>query len=447
MRILLSICIFACLFHQPVRAQKKIIGYYAGWMQSVLPASQVKYDKLTHINHAFAWPDGNGNILPLSGLVYPQLNTLAHQNNVKVLISLGGWGNSGGFAGVAADSAIRAFFIDNLISFIQTNQYDGADFDWEFPSNPAERTGLSQLIHDVRQQFDLVNPEWLITMAVPAGNWSGQWQDYDYLRQHVDWFNAMCYDMHGGWSSHSGHNAPLFQPSNDVDGAVDVAMNYLHGIRGIPKDQLTVGIPFYGKEFFSSALYSSFSGPVTDYRYYEILPKLNGGWNYHWDAVSMVPWLTNTTGTRLITFDDTVSVRHKSQWIKTEGYAGAMIWALGQDKSGTDQPLLETIGSHLLSPTTIHSPESPLSGFELNPNFPNPFNSQTRISFTLNHAGFTRIRITDIQGRVVKTLMEKKLSAGQHNFVFDFSTFPSGIYYYSVVSGGMEQTRRMVLLK
>ena len=41
----------------------------------------------------------------------------------------------------------------------------------------------------------------LITMAVPTSNWSGQWYDFSSLRPHIDFFNAMTYDIHGSWSS------------------------------------------------------------------------------------------------------------------------------------------------------------------------------------------------------------------------------------------------------
>ena len=176
---------------------KRVVGYYPSWIRSVLPASKVQFSNLTHINHAFAWPDSDGHIKKNSDLIYPALNRLVHENNVKILVSFGGWGHAGGFSPVVSDSTKRSFFIGNLITFIKKYDYDGVDFDWEYPSSLSDRNNLTLLIKELRKRFDAENPDWLITFAVGTGNWTGQWFDYDQLVKYVDWFNAMCYDYHG----------------------------------------------------------------------------------------------------------------------------------------------------------------------------------------------------------------------------------------------------------
>jgi len=426
---------------------KIVVGYYPSWFKSKLPAEKIQFDNLTHINHAFAWPDEDGHIKRSSDLIYPDLNQLAHDNNVKVIISLGGWGHAEGFSPVAADSAKRVFFINNLINFIKKYNYDGVDFDWESPSTNADKKNLTLLIKELRTRFNTENPDWLITFAVGTGNWSGQWFNYSELIKYVDWFNAMCYDYHGSWSAHSGHNAPLYQPPGDQCGAVDVGMYYLNHIRGIPKKQLTVGMPFYGKEFNTSSLYSNFTGSVTDLYYYQIVPKINGDWTYHWDSVAKVPYLTNSTNTKLITFDDTVSIRLKCQWIKEQGYSGGMIWALGQDVIGNSQPLLETIGKHLIRTTGVSDSRSIVQRFILEQNYPNPFNPSTIISFKLKKPGYVRMDVYNISGKKVKTLINNFMQPGFHQVIFNAIDMPSGIYFYSLKSDGYNKIRSMMLIK
>jgi chitinase len=433
-------------------AGNRIIGYYPYWIKSTLPADNILFKDLTHINHAFAWPDAQGNIKFNAELIYPQLNQLAHGNDIKVLISLGGWGHADGFAPMAADSTSRAAFITNLINFLKDNAYDGVDFDWEFPQNTTEKNNFTILIRELRQQFDQDNPDFLITMAVPISNWSGQWLDFAKLKNNVDWFNAMCYDVHGSWTNHAGHNAPLF--SGDSDGGVDIGMNYLHKTRGIPKNQLTVGMPFNGKQFNASALYASKTGDVTDLLFSEIAPMLNGSWTYNWDEKSQAPYLTNSANTKLITFDDTVSIRLKCEWIIEQGYSGGMIWALGQDLTNSSQPLLTTIGKHLSDKISslADEPDNTLKTFLLAGNYPNPFNPETKIVFNLPQKSKTEIRIFNARGQIIETLFKGLLTSGTHKITFNGAQYASGLYVYQIIYNDQrgnqnKKTGKMILLK
>jgi hypothetical protein len=100
------------------------------------------------------------------------------------------------------------------------------------------------------------------------------------------------------------------------------------------------------------------------------------------------------------------------------------------------------------SPTSIDSNTNELaSGFELSQNFPNPFNPSTSINFTIADAGFTTLRVYDTLGRVVATLVNQELPAGQHTVQFNASALSSGIYLYELNSGNVRLTRSMTLVK
>ena len=87
--------------------------------------------------------------------------------------------------------------------------YDGADLDWEGPSTLAQKANEAAFVKELRTAFRAVDTTWLITMAIGASDWSGQWRDFATLTLYVDWFNAMEYDFHGSWSSIAGHDAPM----------------------------------------------------------------------------------------------------------------------------------------------------------------------------------------------------------------------------------------------
>ncbi|MBU1936047.1 T9SS type A sorting domain-containing protein [bacterium] len=78
---------------------------------------------------------------------------------------------------------------------------------------------------------------------------------------------------------------------------------------------------------------------------------------------------------------------------------------------------------------------------------PNPFNPSTRITFDLVKASHVTLKVFDVLGRDVATLVNKTYSAGTHSVTFDGSHLPSGIYFYRLLAGDFIQTKKMVLLK
>ena len=83
----------------------------------------------------------------------------------------------------------------------------------------------------------------------------------------------------------------------------------------------------------------------------------------------------------------------------------------------------------------------------LHQNHPNPFNPATHIVFDVPHARHTRLRIFDLRGRLVETLVDAPLDVGRHDIRFDGTVLASGIYFYRLDSGNETLTRRLVLLK
>ncbi len=87
------------------------------------------------------------------------------------------------------------------------------------------------------------------------------------------------------------------------------------------------------------------------------------------------------------------------------------------------------------------------AGYALSQNYPNPFNPVTRIEYNLPYSGMVTIKVFDILGREVKSLIEGNFQAGNHSVNFDGSGLSSGIYYYKMTAGNFTQTRKLILLK
>jgi hypothetical protein len=87
------------------------------------------------------------------------------------------------------------------------------------------------------------------------------------------------------------------------------------------------------------------------------------------------------------------------------------------------------------------------SSFNLNQNYPNPFSNSTTIAFTLNASSNVQLSVVDIMGQTIKMLVDVKLNEGEHSIIFDASDLNSGIYFYSLKSGGKTITKRMIVAK
>jgi hypothetical protein len=84
---------------------------------------------------------------------------------------------------------------------------------------------------------------------------------------------------------------------------------------------------------------------------------------------------------------------------------------------------------------------------QLHQNYPNPFNPSTKISFTLSKTGFTTLAVYNVLGQKVATLLEQQLSAGEQTVPFDASRLSSGVYFYKLQSGNINEMKKMVLMK
>ncbi|MCC6865427.1 MAG: T9SS type A sorting domain-containing protein [Ignavibacteria bacterium] len=85
--------------------------------------------------------------------------------------------------------------------------------------------------------------------------------------------------------------------------------------------------------------------------------------------------------------------------------------------------------------------------FLLEQNYPNPFNPETKINFSVAKAGNTSIKIYDITGRLVKTLVEQEMRPGKYSVSWNAVNEPSGVYFYSIETASFKQSKKMMLLK
>jgi hypothetical protein len=138
--------------------------------------------------------------------------------------------------------------------------------------------------------------------------------------------------------------------------------------------------------------------------------------------------MTSFTGMQLNKIDILVDNDFPYVWVGGNGFT---IWYRQFEKIVTD----------------VKRNNPPPSSFALSQNYPNPFNPSTMITFALPIKSFVTLKIFDILGREITTLISKELSAGNHEWEWNATGFVSGVYFYRLQAGSFTATKKVVLLR
>jgi hypothetical protein len=106
-----------------------------------------------------------------------------------------------------------------------------------------------------------------------------------------------------------------------------------------------------------------------------------------------------------------------------------------------------TGGFPVLIPEEENHPQNLVESHYLHQNYPNPFNPQTTITFDLPQSHEVTLKVFNIIGEEVVTLVSERLSAGSHSYDWDAGNLSSGIYVYRLQAGDYVETRKMVLMR
>ena len=99
-------------------------------------------------------------------------------------------------------------------------------------------------------------------------------------------------------------------------------------------------------------------------------------------------------------------------------------------------------------PVGVEEAEQLVPGkYELSVNYPNPFNPTTKIRFALPQAGNVTLKVFNVLGQEIATLTSGRVQAGTHEYIFDARDLSSGVYIYTVSSGGFIASKKMLLVK
>jgi len=229
-KLFFLVCIYAISIvkGEGQKTSFKVVGYYSlNAAMSDVDKSTLK--RLTHVNLWFLNPDSLGNFTrDLSGLA--RFVSAAHQRNIKVLFSIGGGSKQPQYKYLLNDDH-RGKLIENLVGEVLKYDLDGIDVDLE-----GSDIDLYYEKFVVELAAALRIHKKLITAAV-AIYYKDQFTDVA-LAQY-DFVNVMSYDRTGPWRPDKpGPHAAYEHAVDDLE--------YFGSVRKIPKDKMTLGLPFYG---------------------------------------------------------------------------------------------------------------------------------------------------------------------------------------------------------
>lgn len=347
---------------RPTSSDYMVVGYVAGYRN--YDFSKIDASGLTHINYAFAnvvngevmfGSEGIDNTEMNAGDI-SALNSLKKINpDLKILVSVGGWGWSGNFSDAALTDSSRNRFGASAARFIRDYTLDGIDIDWEYPNHPgAGNTYRPEDVHNftlllecIRKHIDSLAAEegrkekYLLTIATGATELYAENTELGPLSRYLDFINIMTYDLHHGGSYQAGHHANLGLSSIDApDGDATERAVELHLRAGVPLKKLNIGIPFYGRvwkgvEPVNNGLYRNASTTGAGMPYIEVLNALKDpGFARFYDSSASAPFLWNESDSVFISYDDEVSIAAKMKYVREKGLGGVMFWEYTEDVDG-----------------------------------------------------------------------------------------------------------------
>ncbi|CAG7828119.1 unnamed protein product [Allacma fusca] len=389
---------------------KKVVCYYGSW--AVYRPGLGKFDVenidpflCTHIVYGFVGLgyDNKVNVLDSyndlednygKGAMKRFTGLKSKNPNLKALLAIGGWNEgSSKYSDMVSSAASRRTFIDSVLQFLPSQNFDGLDLDWEYPGHrggkPEDKNNFDLLMAELREEFN--KRGYLLTAAVSAGEATiVNAYNIPNMARYLDFISIMAYDFHGAFDGYAHHHSPLYEYPEDRAHNSET-FNMAHAVKvwhdgGAPYDKLVLGLGSYGRGFTldnanNNKPFDPASRPLPPAQYTR---DIEGGvWGYNeicedlsrnqWEVVHVdafrAPYAVR--GQYWIGYDDVDSITEKSIFARDLGLAGVMVWSIETDDfqgtCGETFPLVKAmwkaVNGDIIAPptptTTTRDPELP----------------------------------------------------------------------------------------
>ncbi|SMD33022.1 chitinase [Reichenbachiella faecimaris] len=320
-----------------------IIAYYSGSGSNI---TDYPIDKLNQIIYSFMHLKGNQLAIDNAedSISLLQITALKKQYpDLKVLVSLGGWGGCETCSSVFSKDENRKAFATSVVKVLKNYHADGIDLDWEYPAiegfpghefKPEDKQNFTALVKALRMAM---GDEYELSFA--AGGFD------KFLIESVEWdqvmplfnrVNLMSYDLINGFSTETGHHTALYSNASQKV-STDYAIQFLDSI-GVPLHKIIIGAAFYARVWENvsaenNGLYQSgkFLKGIS-YPNLDSMLSAENSFKTYWDSTTMAPYAYNQRLGQFATYDSPKSLAAKVQYAKDKKLGGIMFWELRNDK-------------------------------------------------------------------------------------------------------------------
>lgn len=363
--------------------------YFAGYhIDEGFTVADIPWDRYTEVKYAFAETTANGSVdlsksAPES---VPEFVAAAKQNNVKALISIGGWTGSRHFSTSVGSAANRTAFVKTVTDLVKQYDLDGVDFDWEYPNkqglgcNAINDNDTSNFLSFL-QELRAADSSLYLTAATSLFPWNNasaaQSTDLAGFADVLDYAMIMNYDIFGAWATTGGPNAPIASSCDARNNQGSLELGFAAWTAaGVPASKLVLGVPAYAHGFSvtpSAAFPNGTTGgldmfpaqnssnrfqgsswdndpPVDDcgnaqppsgtYQFWSMITEKgflteagepSSNVTAGWDSCSQTPALYDSARQIWVSYDNAKSMAIKGQYILDKGMKGFALWETGGD--------------------------------------------------------------------------------------------------------------------
>ncbi|WP_163410354.1 glycosyl hydrolase family 18 protein [Flavobacterium ajazii] len=234
----------------PKSKTARVVGYL--FSDNYNKINSIQFCKLTHLNLSFANPDKEGNLIFDVDIdaVIKYVRTI--NPKIKISISIAGGvisaEQAANWSKLIDKPENRPDFIKKIVSFVEVHKLDGVDVDLEWD---AVTTGYSGFVIELKNAIKSKNK--LITAALPNNTRFANISNE--ALNAFDFINIMAYDMTGPWAPEKPGQHSSFDDAK-------LGIDFWNKLQNVPKDKLTLGVPFYGHNFTEAIVTSPSYGQI-----------------------------------------------------------------------------------------------------------------------------------------------------------------------------------------
>jgi spore germination protein YaaH len=258
----------------------------------------------------------------------------ARRHGTEVYLSVSNFGTKANATFLTRPHAWQTL-ADSLTQLLTERNAHGVNIDFE--GVPGKyKMAFTHFIQRLSQDLKQKNPQWKVSLCLYAKDWHDIF-NIPALDAYIDLYTLMGYDYYGSFSKTTGPVTPFVNSPKFGKGLQSSVQYYLD--KGVRKEKLIVGLPYYGAEWYTSTdVIGSQVDRFRSHPPYSAIRKYyldSMGLSAKFDTASQSSYLILEDPTHLyrqLFFESDRSLSIKFQWIKDQGLAGPGVWALGYDE-------------------------------------------------------------------------------------------------------------------